>query len=174
MSTMTGETRAAAAAANMDPQILAQLLRAARGQRQAPTGDVAMGIRYRTPAAAAQPAPVDRRPLWMTLAPAGVLEEIAETAPRRAKVTKATRPASTRPTSAPTSAPAEAKPAASRKPAPAARVAEAARQRVLGSYDAFACEACGSRYSQPFTDHGCGPLTPVTVTITTKTAGGSA
>ena len=45
---------------------------------------------------------------------------------------------------------------------------------MLGSYDAFACEACGSRYGQPYTDHGCGPLTPVTVTITTKIAGDAA
>lgn len=181
---MTTETRTAAAAADMDPQIRAQLLRAARGVRQAPTGQVPMGIRYRTPAAPARPVPVDRRPLWMTLAPTGVLEEIAEKAPRRTKTARPATPAPARPTpSTPPPAPAATGTArtpaakaptrkpATRKPVPAPRVAEAPRPRVLGSYDAFACEACGSRYSQPFTDHRCGPLTPVTVTITTKIDG---
>lgn len=182
---MTTETHAAAAAAaNMDPQVRAQLMRAARGVRRAPTEPVPMGIRYRTPAAPARPAPVDRRPLWMTMAPTGVLEEIAEAAPRprtgnAAKPTEPAAAAPARKVSAPTPAastarPAAAKPRAARKPAPAdaepaPRIAEP--PRVLGSYDAFACESCGSRYSQPFTDHGCGPLTPVTVTITTKAAG---
>ncbi|WP_433732550.1 hypothetical protein ACQP2Y_46710 (plasmid) [Actinoplanes sp. CA-051413] len=182
---MTTTPTRAAAAADMDPQIRAQLLRAARGVRQTPTGDVPMGIRYRTPAAPARPVPVDQRPLWMTLAPTGVLEEIAETTPRAGRKTaRAATPAPARPSSTPTPAPAAIDTAAqapvtkpvtrkapSRKPAPAPRVAEALRPRVLGSYDAFACEACGSRYSQPFPDHGCGPLTPVTVTITTKVAG---
>ena len=187
---MTTETRAAAAAADMDPQIRAQLLRAARGVRQAPTAPVPMGIRYRTPAAPARPVPVDRRPMWMTMAPTGVLQEIAETT--RSANRNTVRPAASvprRPASPPTPAPAAtdsatpAPPAKSaarkpvakpsdRKPAPAtSRVAEAPRPRVLGSYDAFACEACGSRYSKQFTDHGCGPLTPVTITITTKIEG---
>jgi hypothetical protein len=183
---MTTET----AAASMDPQVRAQMMRAARGIRHTPAEPVPMGIRYRTPAAPAQPAPVDRRPLSMTMASAGALEEIAEATPRQrtGTITRTTRPAAARTAIAPTSAPAEtsparpapAKPRAARKPAPAAatavtapapHVAEPPRPRVLGSYDAFACEACGSRYSQPFPDHEFGPLTPVTVTITIKTAG---
>ena len=180
-------------AADMDPQTRAQLLRAARGERRVPTAPVPMGIRYRTPAAPARPVPVDRRPMWMTMAPTGVLQEIAETTPSADR--KTVRPAAStlvRPAGIPTPAPAitdmappapaaksiarqpVARPSA-RKPAPAtSRVAEAPRPRVLGSYDAFACEACGSRYSQQFTDHRCGPLTPVTITITTKIDGNRA
>lgn len=37
---------------------------------------------------------------------------------------------------------------------------------VVATWDAHACLACGARYGHPFTDHLCGPLTPVTVTIT--------
>ena len=40
--------------------------------------------------------------------------------------------------------------------------------RVLGSYDAYACQSCGSRYGYDVPDHGCGALIPVTVTITTR------
>jgi hypothetical protein len=43
---------------------------------------------------------------------------------------------------------------------------------VLGSYDAWACESCGSRYWHRYTDHPCGPLTPVTVTITRRETAG--
>lgn len=49
-----------------------------------------------------------------------------------------------------------------------AEAAPASPAEVIDSYDAFACPACGSRYGQPFTDHGCGPLIPVTVTITRR------
>ena len=79
---MTGETAAAAYAATMDPQVRAQLMRAARGVRSTPTAPVPMGIRYRTPAAPARPTPVDRRPLWMTMASPDVLQEIADAGPR--------------------------------------------------------------------------------------------
>jgi hypothetical protein len=41
---------------------------------------------------------------------------------------------------------------------------------VLGSYDAWVCESCGSRYGHHHTDHPCGPLTAVTVTITRRQA----
>jgi hypothetical protein len=41
---------------------------------------------------------------------------------------------------------------------------------VLAAYDAWACEGCGSRYWIAYTDHPCGPLTPVTVTITRREA----
>lgn len=39
---------------------------------------------------------------------------------------------------------------------------------VLLAYDAYACLDCGSRYSQRYNDHGCGPLVPVTVTVTRR------
>lgn len=39
---------------------------------------------------------------------------------------------------------------------------------VLTSYEAWACRGCGARYSRPYTDHECGPLTPVTVTIAVR------
>lgn len=39
---------------------------------------------------------------------------------------------------------------------------------VLGSYDAWLCQSCGARYGQRYTDHPCGPLVPVTVTITRR------
>lgn len=39
---------------------------------------------------------------------------------------------------------------------------------ALAAYDAYACLACGSRYHQPYTDHPCGPLVPVIVTITRR------
>jgi hypothetical protein len=185
---MTNETRAAATTADMDPQARAQLMRAARGDRSAPAAPVPMGIRYLTPAAPARPTPVDQRPLWMTMASVDVLEEIAETGPRARtrRTTKTAKPAAAAPAPkvstptpaetipAPAAPPAAAKPRATRKPVPAPRAAQPPRPRVLGSYDAFACEACGNRYHQPFTDHGCGPLTPVTVTITTKIEGGRA
>jgi hypothetical protein len=35
---------------------------------------------------------------------------------------------------------------------------------VLGSYDAWLCRSCGSRYGYDH-GHGCGPLTPVAVLI---------
>jgi hypothetical protein len=188
---MTTEKRPAAP---MDAQKMRAMLRAARGSTPAaPTAPVPMGIRYRTPAVPARPAPAGPRPRWAVLAAAGLLEEIAEPAPRRAKAARPATSAPTRPASAPASAPVEtstartaaAKPVAARKPAakPRAaelraaeppRVAEPTRPRLLGSYDAYACEACGSRYSKPFTDHGCGPLIPVTVTIATRAAGGPA
>jgi hypothetical protein len=41
---------------------------------------------------------------------------------------------------------------------------------VLTAYDAWACEGCGSRYWIAYTDHPCGPLTPVTVTISRRPA----
>jgi UPF0042 nucleotide-binding protein len=66
----------------MDPETKAALLRAARGEVTGTTATVPMGIRYRT--TAPRPAPVpDRRPLWMTMADPGVLEEIATGTPRR-------------------------------------------------------------------------------------------
>ncbi|MFI7072080.1 hypothetical protein [Micromonospora sediminicola] len=37
--------------------------------------------------------------------------------------------------------------------------------QVIGRYTAHACLTCGARYGLPFTDHGCGPLVPVVVTI---------
>ncbi|MEU4590029.1 hypothetical protein [Micromonospora aurantiaca (nom. illeg.)] len=37
--------------------------------------------------------------------------------------------------------------------------------QVIGRYTAHACLNCGARYGLPFTDHGCGPLVPVVVTI---------
>jgi hypothetical protein len=39
---------------------------------------------------------------------------------------------------------------------------------VISVDHAYACRACGSRYSRPYADHACGPLTPVTVTITVR------
>ncbi|OJF14474.1 hypothetical protein BG844_09545 [Couchioplanes caeruleus subsp. caeruleus] len=128
----------------MSADTRARLLRAAHGQRLIPAAPVPMGIRYRTPARPVRPAPVDRRPLWMTLADPELLTEIAQ-APAR--------PAAPRRRSA--------------RPAPAQPAA-----RVLGSYGAYACEACGSRYGQDDPEHGCGPLTPVTVTITVRNPGG--
>ena len=41
--------------------------------------------------------------------------------------------------------------------------------RVLRAYAAWSCltdNGCGARYTVAYPDHGCGPLTPVTVTIT--------
>jgi len=49
---------------------------------------------------------------------------------------------------------------------PGARPAE-----VLGWYRAWLCRSCGARYGQDYPDHGCGPLVPVTVTITLAVAG---
>ncbi|QLQ37964.1 hypothetical protein [Micromonospora robiginosa] len=40
-----------------------------------------------------------------------------------------------------------------------------AATQVIGRYPAHACLTCGARYGLPFTDHGCGPLVPVVVTI---------
>lgn len=37
--------------------------------------------------------------------------------------------------------------------------------QVIGRYTAHACLNCGARYGLPFTDHACGPLVPVVVTI---------
>ncbi len=42
----------------------------------------------------------------------------------------------------------------------------AGRAEVLDTYDAWLCRTCGARYVRPYTDHACGPLIPVTVTIT--------
>jgi hypothetical protein len=39
---------------------------------------------------------------------------------------------------------------------------------ALAAYEAYACPECGARYGQRFTDHDCGPLVPVTVTITRR------
>ncbi|GGM14087.1 hypothetical protein [Micromonospora yangpuensis] len=36
---------------------------------------------------------------------------------------------------------------------------------LVSSWDAHLCEKCGSRYTVAYTDHECGPLTPVTVQI---------
>lgn len=44
----------------------------------------------------------------------------------------------------------------------------AAPARVLGGYDAFACTGCGARYHADDPDHPCGPLLPVTVTISAR------
>lgn len=51
---------------------------------------------------------------------------------------------------------------------PAAPATPAAPE-VLTAYTAWACRGCGARYSKPYTDHKCGPLTPVTVTIAVRT-----
>ncbi|MBM0203494.1 hypothetical protein JNW90_10495 [Micromonospora sp. STR1s_5] len=39
---------------------------------------------------------------------------------------------------------------------------------VLDEQHRWACRACGARYGRNYTDHPCGPLTPVTVTITVR------
>lgn len=41
---------------------------------------------------------------------------------------------------------------------------------ILATWDAHSCLTCGSRYTQPYTDHPCGLLVPVTVTITRRQA----
>ncbi|AYF29279.1 hypothetical protein CSH63_17770 [Micromonospora tulbaghiae] len=41
----------------------------------------------------------------------------------------------------------------------------AADGEVVSRYAAYLCLACSARYGKPFTDHGCGPLVPVVVTI---------
>lgn len=40
--------------------------------------------------------------------------------------------------------------------------------RLVDAYDAWLCGVCGARYGQIYTDHACGPLTAVTVTITAR------
>lgn len=44
-----------------------------------------------------------------------------------------------------------------------------AAPEVLDQQHRWACRKCGARYGHPHNDHGCGPLTPVTVTITVRT-----
>ncbi len=39
---------------------------------------------------------------------------------------------------------------------------------VLDQQHRWACLRCGARYGIRYTDHPCGPLTPVTVTITVR------
>lgn len=39
---------------------------------------------------------------------------------------------------------------------------------VLDQQERWACRACGARYGRNYTDHECGPLTPVTVTIAVR------
>lgn len=166
-----------AAVPPMDPQTQAALLRAARGQISAAPAAVPMGIRYRTPAAPARPAPVDHRPLWMTLASATVLEEIAEAKPRAGNPRRQRRqtppPVSTpprtaaAPTAPPVSLPATPEPVD--EPDEATATVDApevdAQDQVLRRFNAYSCEACGSRYTRDDEDHPCGPLTPVTVTV---------
>lgn len=53
-----------------------------------------------------------------------------------------------------------------------AAVSAAVGLPVLAAYPAYACPVCGSRYSIRFTDHGCGDLLPVTVTIALREDGG--
>lgn len=163
-------------------------------------GPVPMGIRYRTPARPA--APTAPRPRWAELAAATLLpSELAHRTPaqpapanaarrtalpaartvarpRRGDATTPQHPPTVAPVPPPAAAPAEPAPA---RPAPA-RTARRPRRdgptpppaavRVLGSYEAYACEACGSRYHLNHRDHECGRLTPVTVTITTRPGGG--
>lgn len=48
-----------------------------------------------------------------------------------------------------------------------------ARPGVLDSWPAWSCEHCGRRYCEDQSDHPCGPLTPVTVTVARReTTGG--
>jgi hypothetical protein len=125
---------------------------------------------------------VDHRPLWMTLASATVLEEIAEARPRaggprrqrRQDSPKAGVPANTAP---PADAPVgiAAAPAVplvdhQQAPEPVDEPAEQsttadASELVLRRFDAYSCEGCGSRYTRDDDEHPCGPLTPVTVTV---------
>jgi hypothetical protein len=46
-----------------------------------------------------------------------------------------------------------------------------AATQVINRYEAYACEQCGARYGRAYTDHGCGPLASVTVTIARRPAG---
>lgn len=43
-----------------------------------------------------------------------------------------------------------------------------AEPEVLDRQERWACRACGARYGRNYTDHACGPLTPVTVTIAVR------
>lgn len=42
--------------------------------------------------------------------------------------------------------------------------------RVISVQQRYLCETCGGRYGKPFTDHPCGRLTPVVVTIARQLA----
>ena len=55
-----------------------------------------------------------------------------------------------------------------RTPMRRARTRFQASGDVLGTYDAYLCQACGSRYGQDDPEHPCGRLLPVTVTISVR------
>jgi hypothetical protein len=146
----------------LSPQERAAALRAAHGDRHRPAGPVPMGIRYLTRPTPA-PAPAKPRPAWANLLSVAHLVNDDEPAERRPA-----RPASPAVPRARAATPA-------RRPAPVAAAEPVAppvpaAPRVVRSYDAFGCETCGSRYRFDAADHGCGRLTPVTVTITTRPA----
>jgi hypothetical protein len=160
---------------HLNPQQRAEVLRAARGEIRR-TASTPMGIRYLTrPAPPA--APAKPRPAWAELLSVAQLVNNDEPAERR----RPARPAASRPiaparravSAAATPAPAPVAPAPV-APAPVAPApvvpAAAAAPRVVSSHPAFCCPACGGRYRADTGDHDCGPLTPVTVTITTKPA----
>lgn len=146
----------------MNPDDKAAAMRAARGPIARPTDRVPMGIRYLnvpTPPA----APAAPRPVWAELAVVSEIVDVDE-GPRRRK------PARRAPVRRAAPAPPEHRTrtrtaAAPATPPTAATAPVPAAPRVLSSYDAYACQACGSRYRYPADDHGCGRLTPVTVTI---------
>jgi hypothetical protein len=59
-------------------------------------------------------------------------------------------------------------------PVPVVYMSAASAGEVIARWDAWQCEACGSRYSEPFDRHGAptrcgGELVAVTVTITRRT-----
>ncbi len=170
---MTSQTRAAAAAAAMDPQVRAQALRAARGAPPASTTPrVPMGIRYRNPPATTRSTPTEPRPRWAVLATGALLGEVTEPAPRPARSRRRTAAAADTAGRAVSVKPRDVdKPVLSSSPNPTpastgSTITAVPQQRVLRRFAAHACESCGSRYRFNDLDHPCGPLTPVTVTVT--------
>lgn len=133
---------------------LARARRAAAGTPR-PSVGMPMGIRYKTTPTSTVPRPrpaADARPGWaLTLAatPSAALKQLA-THPvpaARPRTTAVPRPRTTTP-------------AAGQAPT---------GPRVLRRTDAYACLRCGARYTRP-NRHDCGRLTPVTVTVTTRTS----
>jgi hypothetical protein len=156
----------------LDREELARARRAAAGTPRPQTG-MPMGIRYKTgptPAPAPLPAAKDTgRPGWaITLAatPSAVLEQLG-TGSRTHRVPR-TRPRTAAAVPAPRTTP-PAAPARAEAAVVAAAVVAVPEARVLRRTDAYACLQCGARYTHR-ADHGCGRLTPVTVTITARTS----
>lgn len=166
-------TRKPSIKAQMSDDELAQAMRAAAAAPPRPTAPVAMGIRYRT-TGTTQPVRPDRLD-WTRALAATPTESLA----RLDRDAKDSRPPHRRArTTAAAGAAAGCDPGAGPRSQPSAP-AEAstastgigvAAPGVVRSWHAYACRRCGRRYNHRATDHPCGRLTPVTVTVTLRTS----